>query len=66
MLLKPSRYHFKSHLDSHKEYGLIAQEVQQVFPELTPVLDSVSEGSDQDLLGVNYTEFVPILIKAIQ
>ena len=65
-LLKPSRYHFKKHMESHKEFGLIAQEVQQVFPELTPIIESTSEGAEMDLLGVNYTEFVPILIKAIQ
>lgn len=39
--------------------GLIAQELQQIYPEL------VNEGDD-GYLSVNYIEIVPILIKSIQ
>ncbi len=64
--LKPTRYHFKTNTKGHKEYGLIAQEVQKVFPELTPLINTIEEGGDKDLLGVSYMEFVPILIKGMQ
>lgn len=44
---------------SKKHYGLSAQELQQIFPEL------VVEGQD-GYLGINYVELVPILIQSIQ
>ena len=40
-------------------YGLIAQELQEIYPDL------VIEGQD-GYLGVNYIELVPILIRSIQ
>lgn len=40
-------------------YGLSAQELQEIYPDL------VYEGQD-GYLGVNYTELVPILIRSIQ
>lgn len=42
-----------------RHFGVSAQELQEVFPEL------VKEGQD-GYLGVNYIELVPILIQAIQ
>jgi hypothetical protein len=41
------------------QLGLIAQEVQEVFPEI------VSERED-GTLGIRYTELIPVLIKAVQ
>ncbi len=41
------------------QVGLIAQEVQQVFPELVSQMDS-------NYLGISYTEFIPLLIKGLQ
>lgn len=42
-----------------RHFGISAQELQKLFPEL------VKEGQD-GYLGVNYVELVPILIQAIQ
>ena len=42
-----------------KQIGLIAQEVQETFPEL------VSEGSN-GTLSVSYTRFIPLLIEGIK
>lgn len=47
------------HTDSVLHFGLIAQEVKTIFPNL------VSE-SDNSVLSLNYTELIPVLIKAIQ
>lgn len=70
--LKPASYNFKNNLSSGapnhvknkissvKEYGLIAQDVNQIFPEL------VEKDSITGLYGVKYIEFIPILIDAIQ
>ena len=45
--------------NSRKHYGLLAQELQRIYPEL------VHEGQD-GYLGINYVELVPILIRSIQ
>lgn len=51
---------FSEETDFEKlHYGLIAQDVQQVFPEL------VSEDGN-GYLSVNYIELIPILISAVQ
>jgi hypothetical protein len=42
-----------------RRVGIMAQEVKQLMPELVPQLSSGK-------LGVNYTELIPVLIKAIQ
>lgn len=45
----------------HQKYGMIAQELQAVAP------DAVSEGDeDDDIMGVDYSKLVPMLIKEIQ
>jgi hypothetical protein len=46
---------------NHKHFGLIAQEVQELFPNL------IYEGAAGDgYLSVAYVELVPVLIRAIQ
>ena len=44
---------------THKHYGVIAQELQKIYPDL------VIEGED-GYLGVNYVELVPLLIQSVQ
>ena len=45
----------------HQKYGMIAQELQTVAP------DAVAEGDeDDDIMGVDYSKLVPMLIKEIQ
>lgn len=41
------------------QVGLIAQEVQEIFPEVIAPVDS-------NILGIRYADFVPILIKGLQ
>jgi len=53
-------YSWKDSIDKSLHIGLIAQEVEKVFPEL------VSESSIDGMKGVNYTELIPVIIKAIQ
>jgi len=46
---------------SHQDYGMIAQELQTVAPE------AVSGDADsEDMMGVDYSKLVPMLIKEIQ
>ncbi|MDR1592529.1 MAG: tail fiber domain-containing protein [Prevotellaceae bacterium] len=53
------RYNENSQIFQKKHYGLIAQEVQDIFPDL------VYEGSD-GYLGIDYTSLVPLLLKVVQ
>ena len=46
----------------HEEVGLIAQEVEKVIPQAI----SRNPDNEDDFLHINYTAFVPYLIKAIQ
>jgi len=60
MQLRPVSYKWKQG-DQGLKLGLIAQEVQKVLPEV------VDEGTDENkTLGMNYSELIPVLIKAIQ
>ena len=46
---------------SHQKYGMIAQELNTVAPE------AVSEGgTEEDMMGVDYSKPVPMLVKEIQ
>ena len=61
-------------LEGGLHYGFIAQEIQAVSPELTKAIHhpgTYSEegeylGGSMDLLGINYIEIIPLLVKAIQ
>ncbi|HEU4472707.1 MAG TPA: tail fiber domain-containing protein, partial [Flavisolibacter sp.] len=80
MLLKPYQYNYKlaaasplkdsasvnvkkafteTLTDSSLHYGLVAQDLQAVFPNLV-------RQDEKGLLSINYTELIPVLIKAIQ
>ncbi|MBC6997391.1 tail fiber domain-containing protein [Cytophaga sp. FL35] len=58
--LKPSTYYYKSDIERKRTIGLIAQDVQSIFPDL------VSSDSEDELLGLNYSAFAIVAIKAIQ
>ena len=81
MRLRPRSYTYKDnadveamHLPEGTQYGLIAQEVEAVFPEL--VHDNVHPGAiDEDgrptgemteYKGIDYLKLVPLLLQALQ
>ena len=49
----------RSRIETEKHYGLLAQELQQLYPDL------VKESQD-GYLTINYIEMVPLLIRSIQ
>jgi hypothetical protein len=67
MQLKPSLYHFNTQKNSsdRKFIGLIAQEVQPIFPEAVYEHNGKNDGTD-DFLTLDYSTFGIIAIKAIQ
>lgn len=61
MKITPVSFTWKGGDSSHSKLGLIAQEVQNIMPEVVHV------GTDENnTLGVYYSDLIPVTIKAIQ
>ena len=61
--LKPKKYNFKSDEVKKERYGIIAQELEEYFPELisnTGIEDK--DNNIQSIKSVNYLELIPIMI----
>lgn len=64
--LRPVEFSYKrDKLSAPDHYGLIAQELAQVLPNIVDD-SSLSDGDVQNIKSVSYTELIPILIKAVQ
>jgi hypothetical protein len=59
--LRPISFRWKDAPDQGEHYGLIAQEVAEVLPELVSGM-----AAPESPLGMNYSELVPVLISAVQ
>lgn len=60
MAMQPLQYHYNFEADStRKHLGLIAEEVNQLVPEVVTV-------ENGQCLGMDYSSLVPVLIKAMQ
>lgn len=76
MAFRPVTYTWKEDAQRGLQLGLIAQEVREIVPEMVydpskdMVLDEegnmVPAGKPGDRLGINYSLFIPILIKGVQ
>jgi len=75
MSLETKAYHYKTKefptmiLPETKQFGFIAQELQELFPELVKMnVHTTGDKSDEviEYLGVNYLGLVPVLTRAIQ
>jgi len=55
--LQGYKYHLISSIKPKKEYGLVAQEVQPIFPSIVKKIDSKGH------IGVSYVQLIPILIE---
>ena len=64
MQLKPVTYIFKADSENTHQVGFIAQEVQQIIPEV--VTGKEGDLSKGECLGIVYGNLVPVLTKAIQ
>lgn len=58
--LKPVCFRWVSGNKNDIKLGLIAQEVNEIIPEV------VLEGDDESYWGLNYSDLIPVLIKAVQ
>ena len=53
-------------LPENNQIGFIAQNVEQVFPELVAITHDKSEGIEMEYKAVNYIGMVPVTVRAIQ
>jgi len=70
MTLRAVNFSWKSDKTNKENLGLIAQEVEKVFPQVIDK-NKLNNGVDKKLdeteyLGVRYQDLVPVLVKAIQ
>ncbi|MFC0605352.1 tail fiber domain-containing protein [Winogradskyella pulchriflava] len=59
--IKGYSYNMISDETKEREYGVIAQDLQKVFPEMVSVIDS-----ENQYLGVSYIQMIPVLLEAIK
>jgi hypothetical protein len=65
--LSPIYYTFKADPTQKKRVGLIAQEVLEILPEAVDIPETeTNEDGSINYYGVQYTEVIPLLVKAIQ
>lgn len=62
--LQPVTYYFISDTTNHPEVGFIAQDVQEIIPEV--VRGAEGDIEKGETLGLSYGNLVPVLTKAIQ
>lgn len=67
--VKVRNYNLKGDYEQHKQIGVIAQELETIFPSL--IEETQDRGENDELLetttkSVKYSVFVPMLIKALQ
>ncbi|MCB0667674.1 MAG: tail fiber domain-containing protein [Saprospiraceae bacterium] len=60
--LRPVSYKMVDQEENQRSYGLIAQEVREILPEL--IEENILE--EEKILSISYTELIPILIKGMQ
>ncbi len=61
--LNPKKYNFKNDENKKERYGIIAQELEEYFPEL--ITNAGIEDSDNNIeliKTINYLELIPIMI----
>ena len=56
----PKKYTFKADENKKERYGVIAQELEEYFPEL--VINTETNDTTEKIKSVNYLELIPIMI----
>lgn len=68
MQLQPSQYVFNHDPEKQLQYGLIAQDLKEIFPNMVSISGNDDNGSSgiNDLHTVSYSSLIPVLIKGMQ
>jgi Chaperone of endosialidase len=65
--LKPSKYTLKDDKSNAVHYGFIAQELEQVLPELVVNKPTTStHNQHHQIKAINYLELIPLLVHKVQ
>lgn len=64
--LSTIKHTYKSDINKTEHLGLIAQEIQEVFPQVVDKYTIKDDETKTEYLSVRYTELVPVLVAAIQ
>ena len=65
--IKPTKYTLKNDPNSLIHYGFIAQEVEQIFPELVTIKPTnINSETFTNIKAINYLEFIPLCVHKIQ
>jgi len=66
--LKVRQFDWKDNIDTHKDFGFVAQELHSIIPEAVSVgSDELDDnGKPKQSWGVDYSHIVPRLVKAVQ
>ena len=64
--IRAVNYSWKSDESKKENLGLIAQDVEKVFPQIIDKNKGFIENDENEYLTIRYTELVPVLVKAIQ
>src|SRR5215467_7693790 len=60
MKLRPVTFRYRNHPNQQRQYGLVAEEVARVYPDL------VSHDAAGKVVSVHYHELVPMLLNEVQ
>jgi len=66
MKLRPVSYDWKHRFENSFDYGLIAQEVEEILPSLVSEKELMFGEKDEKYKTIRYERLIPILIKSIQ
>jgi len=65
--IKPKKYNFINDENKNEHYGIIAQELEEIFPKLVKNISiEDSENNTTQIKSVNYLELIPIMIAQIK
>ena len=59
-------YTWKNKDDNKKDFGVIAQEIEQLLPEIVKEKELIGQKEGEKFKTVSYEKLIPFLIKAIQ
>jgi hypothetical protein len=65
--IQTKSFHFNYQKDTEPlEIGFIAQEIQEIFPNLVSLQENPDKPNEEKMLGIKTTSFIPYMIKAMQ
>jgi hypothetical protein len=64
--IRPVSYTWKNKDNNKKDFGVIAQEIEQLLPEIVKEKELLGQKEGEKFKTVSYEKLIPFLIKAIQ